>query len=200
MMKSVFPGIVFCALFATQVASAQSQVLASQHKQKTNHGGKIESKYDGFSGETVVTLKKMPITCGSYKGLNGAGKDTCVSLVASLHFPGEQLERATYVRLILLFETKDWDKRHNLGERDLTIVAGDQRFNLGQMSLANRDMASSKFVDVMKEDLETSFAYKVFQKIAGAESVEIRVGKTSFKLTDKNVAALRDLANRPLER
>src|SRR5258708_2132315 len=120
-MNLIVPSIILCAVFcaAAPSLSAQSegrgpaQVSAPQHKVKANHGGKIESKYDGFRGETVVTLKKMAITCGSYKGLNGAGKDTCVSLVASLHFPGEQLERATYVGLILLFETKDWDKRHN---------------------------------------------------------------------------------------
>ena len=57
-----------------------------------DHGGKIETKYDGFNHETVVTLKKMRITCGGAKGLQSAFEQTCVSLAASLHCPGVQLD------------------------------------------------------------------------------------------------------------
>jgi hypothetical protein len=68
-----------------------------------DHGGKIESKYDGFNHETVVALKKMRVRCGS------ALKQTCVSFAASLHCPGVQLDYVRYAKLQLIFETKDWD-------------------------------------------------------------------------------------------
>ncbi len=45
-----------------------------------NHGGKIETRYDGVARETVVALKRMQVTCGSAKGLQSTLKGVCVSL------------------------------------------------------------------------------------------------------------------------
>jgi hypothetical protein len=44
--------------------------------------------------------------------------------------------------------------------------------------------------------LEVSLPYKVFDKIARAEFVELKVGDSEFALQPKNMAALRDLNNR----
>jgi hypothetical protein len=155
-----------------------------------DHGGKIESKYDGFNHETVVALKQMRVRCGS------ALKQTCVSFAASLHCPGLQLDFVRHVKLQLIFETKDWQRRHPLDERELFVVADAERLNLGKMDLVTLDMDSNKLIDVMKEVLEVSVSYQNFTKIVAAEQVEMRVGKTSFALQEKNLAALRDLNNR----
>jgi hypothetical protein len=155
-----------------------------------DHGGKIESKYDGFNHETVVALKNMRVRCG------GALKQTCVSFAASLHCPGLQLDYVRHVKLQLIFETKDWQRRHPLDERELFIVADGERLNLGRMALVTLDVDSNKLIDVMKEILEVSLSYQNFRKIAAAEQVEMKVGKTSFALQEKNIAALRDLNNR----
>jgi hypothetical protein len=48
----------------------------------------------------------------------------------------------------------------------------------------------------MKEVLELSVPYAVFEKLARAQFVELAVGRSSFGLRDKNVAALRDLNSR----
>jgi len=48
----------------------------------------------------------------------------------------------------------------------------------------------------MKEVLEVSFPHQTFQKIARAQVVEVKVGRTRFELGEKNLAALRDLNNR----
>ena len=40
------------------------------------------------------------------------------------------------------------------------------------------------------------FADDTFQKIARAQVVEVKVGRTTFELGEKNLAALRDLNNR----
>ncbi len=56
-----------------------------------DHGGKIETKYDGFNHETVVTLKKMRVTCDGSKGMQNTLNEACVSFAASLHCPGVQL-------------------------------------------------------------------------------------------------------------
>ncbi len=158
----------------------------STDKSQADHGGKIESKYDGFNHETIVTLNKMRITCG-----NVNFKDACVSLVAALHCPGIQLDHVRYARLQLVFQTRDWDGRHPLDQRQLTIVADGETIRLGQMKLADQSVDT-----LMTEVLEISFPYKIFGKIASAQVVEMKVGKTEFELQEKNLAALRDLNNR----
>jgi len=161
-----------------------------------DYDAKIETKYDGFNNETVVTLKKMGITCGGGKGMESALKQTCVSLVLSLHCPGVQLDYVRYAKLQLIFETKNWDQRHPLEERDLLVVADGEKLKLGAMMLSEQGVTTNQLIDVMREVLEVSLPYQTFQKIARAKTVEMRVGKTMFELQDKNVVALRNLNNR----
>jgi hypothetical protein len=158
-----------------------------------DHGGKIETKYDGFNNETVVTLKKMRVNCGGAKGLKSTLEKVCVSLVASLHCPGKQVDYVRYARFQLIFETKDWDKRHPIEERELFVVADGERLKLGRMGLVTQNVDGDRWVDVMKEVLEVSVPYKTFDTIARAQSVEIKVGKTAFPLQQKNLEALGDL-------
>ena len=153
-----------------------------------DHGGEIVSKYDGFSYETVVTLKKMNVTCAK---LHENLKQSCVSILATLHCPGIQLDYVRQVTLQVVFETKDWDQRHALDQRDLTVVADGETFRLGRMQLAGLH------TDVlMTETLQREIPYAIFKKIALAEIVELQVGRSTFELRDKNLAALRDLNNR----
>jgi hypothetical protein len=156
--------------------------------QASDHGGKIESKYDGFNHETIVTLNKMRITCGSVKG---NFKDACVSFVAALHCPGIQLDYVGYASLQLIFQTKDWEQRHPLNQRQLSVVADGDTLRLGQMKLVSQSVDT-----LMTEVLEVTMPYAVFTKIARAEVVEMKVGNTEFELRPQNLAALRDLNNR----
>ncbi len=179
-----------------QAANLSSSVEPLRSSGYAADGGKIESKYDGFKNETVVTLKKMSVTCGGGKGLASTLNETCVSFAVSLHCPGVQLEFVRYAKLQLIFETKHWDRRHPLDERELFVVADGERLKLGTMALLGQDLDTTKLIDVMREVLEVSLPYKTFDKIARAQTVEMRVGKTTFELKEKNVAALRDLNNR----
>ncbi len=172
---------------------AKSPLVSEPNYWLVDHGGKIETKYDGFNHETVVTLKKMRITCGGAKGLQSTLEQTCVSLVASLHCPGKQLDYVRYAKLQLIFETKDWDKRHPLDERELFVVADGQRLMLGRMGLVTQNVAGDRGIDVMKEVLEVTVPYKVFNTIAEGQMIEVKVGKTVFALEEKNLNALRDL-------
>lgn len=153
-----------------------------------DHGGEIVSKYDGFNHETVVTLKKMKVTCAKpHENL----KQTCVSILATLHCPGVQLDYVSNVTLQVVFETKDWDKRHPLEQRDLSVVAGGETLRLGRMQLAGLH------TDVlMTETLQKELPYSVFKKMALADFVELQVGASRFELRENNLAALRDLNNR----
>jgi len=155
---------------------------------EVQHDGQIFSKYDGFNHETVVTLKKMKVTCD---GTRGNFKDTCVSIVATLHCPGVQLDYVRYATLQLVFETKDWDQRHALNQRELSVVADGETLRLGRMDLLEQNVDT-----LMSETLQIKVPYAAFKKIALAETVELSVGPSSFALRDKNILALRDLHNR----
>lgn len=162
-------------------------VTAPNDKSQADHGGKIDSRYDGFSRETVVTLNKMRVTCGGKMNF----KDACVSLMAALHCPGIQLDFVRFVRVQLIFQTKDWDQRHPLNQRQLSVVADGETFRLGQMKLVDQSVDT-----LMTEVLEANISYSVFKKIALAQVVAMKVGNSEFELREQNLAALRDLNNR----
>jgi hypothetical protein len=170
-----------------------TQTRALTLPQTIDHGGKILSRYDGFNHEMVIALRKMRVVCGRDNGLQ---TETCVNLAATLHAPGKQLDYVRAATLQLIFETKDWDRRHTPEQRDLSVVADGETIRLGKMALVNQDVATDQMIDVMKEVLEVSIPYKVFDKIARADFVEVKVGPSEFALQPKNLAALRDLNNR----
>jgi hypothetical protein len=152
------------------------------------HGGKIESKYDGFSHETIITLKKMKVTCD---GTKGNFKDACVSVTASLHCPGIQLDYVRYARIEVIFQFKEWDQRHPVDQRELSVVVDGETIRLGSMTLA-----SQKTDVMMTETLEAIIPYKTFKQMANGQVVEMQVGKSQFELRENNLLAFRDMTNR----
>jgi hypothetical protein len=200
-MKRIF---TLCCVLLTPTAAARAQVekgAAARAPQTApaplplNHGGKIESNYDGFAHETVVELKTMRVTC-EVKGPEGALKGVCVNLEAALHCPGKQLDYVRRATIRLTFETKEWDRRHSPEARELTAVADGETIRLGPMSLVSQGVGDNWGAEYMKETLEAAVPYETFLKLARAAYVEFSVGKTAFALRDKNVAALRDMNNR----
>jgi hypothetical protein len=189
--------ITFCLLIIGGTAS-QTQMNAFHRPKPTathgsanqtpNHDGKIESKYDGFAHETTITLKKMRVTCGRMKG---NFKDACVSLVAKLHCPGIQLDYVRQASLQIIFQTDDWDQRHSLSQRDLSVVADGVTYRVGRMTLASLSTDT-----LMTETLEVTLPYATFVKIAKADVVEMKVGPSQFELRQQNIVAFRDMVNR----
>jgi hypothetical protein len=164
--------------------------------QPVKHGGKIELSYDGFKHETMVALRPMSVTCGGGKGAAGITKGVCVNLAVTLHCPGQQLDYVRQARLQITFETKDWDQRHPPDQRELSAVADGETFRLGRLQLVSQAAGEGWLDNRMKEVLEITLPYAAFEKLARAEFVELSVGRSSFGLRDKNVAALRDLNSR----
>ncbi len=155
------------------------------------HGGKIETRYDGFNYETVMRLRKMKVNCD---GLKDKFKDACVSIEVTLHCPGTQVNYVRQVTLQVVFENKDWVHLHPPDQRDLTVVTDTETLRLGRMS----PVSSSKpgTWDTKVEVLETKIPYATFKKIALSQSVGIQVGNDAVELREKNRAALKDLNNR----
>lgn len=189
---------IYCLFLLAAIVTTQTEVNAvaglslndqlERPTQKVDHGGNIDSKYDGFTHETTITLQKMKVTCGSMKG---NFKDACVSLVASLHCPGIQLDYVRYVTLKLIFQTQDWDKRHPLDQRSLSVVADGVTYRLGQMRLESQSTDT-----LMTEVLDVTMPYATFLKMANAEVVEMKVGPSQFELRQQNIVAFKDMANR----
>ena len=188
--------LVICGLLLIHPTAILSQVQspAPTAEKPVNHGGKIETKYDGFNYETVLRLQKMKVTCDGFKD---KFKDACVSIEVSLHYPGTQLNYVRSVRLQIFFENKDWVHFHPLDQRDLSVVTDSETLRLGKMQVANP--ATPGKWDTKVEILEATIPYKAFKKIASSQSVAVQVGQSSFELREKNRLALRDLDSRVID-
>lgn len=163
----------------------------SMPKETINHGGKIETSYDGFNFETVMRLRKMKVTCDGFKD---RFKDACVSIEVTLHCPGTQLNYVRNVTLQIVFENKDWVHLHPLDQRELSVVTDTETLRFGKMRPVTTGGTGTWQTKV--ETLEATLPFDAFKKIAQSQSVEIQVGQSAMALREKNVAALRDLTSR----
>jgi len=160
---------------------------------QVRHGGKIESKYDGFTYETLMRLEKMKVSCDGFKD---KFTDGCVSIEVTLHMPGMQLNHVRNVTLMVVFENQDWVRMHPPEERDLSISTYDKTYRFGRMELITNKKPGTW--DTKIERLQASIPYETFKKIIESDTIEIQVGNGAVMLREKNIAALRDLNNRVL--
>jgi hypothetical protein len=184
-MKTVLL-VLSCAAILFQPAGARPQT-----PEPVKHGGKIETKYDGFTYETVMRLRKMKVNCDGFKD---KFKDACVSIEVALHCPGTQVNYVKHVSVQVVFENKDWVRLHSPEQRDLTIVTDTETLRLGRMSPVAKNQPGTW--DTKVEVLEAQIPYAVFKKIAMSQSVELQVGRDAVELREKNIAALKDLNSR----
>ena len=183
-MRKVIPALVCVLLILVQA-------LVVLPQKPINHGGKIESRYDGVEYETVMRLRKMKVGCGGFKD---NFKDGCVSIDVALHCPGTQVSHVGSVTLQLIFETKSWDQSHAPNQRELSIVADAETLKVGRMRLVPK--GDTVMQETMTETLEATLPYDVFKKIAQSQSIEFQVGPSTVELREKNLLALRDLDSR----
>ena len=179
------------ALSCSAALLLQPAGASPQGQEAVKHGGKIETKYDGFNYETTMRLRKMKVTCDGFKD---KFKDACVSLEVTLHCPGTQLNYVKNVTVQIVFENKDWVHLHAPDQRDLLIVTDTETLRLGRMSPVSKNGPGNWETKV--EWLEATIPYEAFKKMVQAQSVEIQVGRSTVELREKNLAALRDLNSR----
>ena len=184
-MKNIVLILSCSAVFLFQPAGA-----LPQQQKPIDHGGKIETKYDGFTYETVMRLKRMKVSCDGFKD---KFKDTCVSIEVALHCPGTQINYVRHVTLQVVFENKDWVHLHSPDQRDLSVVIDTETLRLGTMTPV---AATTGSWDTKVERLEAQISYQAFKKIASSQTAAIQVGKTAVELREKNLLALKDLGSR----
>ena len=186
-MRRILLVLSCAAVLSFQPAGAKPQSPPEPLK----HGGKIETRYDGFNYETVMRLRKMKVNCDGFKD---KFKDACVSIEVMLHCPGTQVNYVKQVTLQVVFENKDWVHFHAPDQRDLILVTDTETLRIGRMSPVAKDTPGTW--DTKVEILEAKMPYAVFKKMATAQSVEIQVGRDAVELREKNIAALKDLNTR----
>lgn len=184
-MKNILLVLGCCAVLLFQPAGVKPQ------DPPIKHGGKIETKYDGFNYETVMRLRKMKVNCDGFKD---KFKDACVSIEITLHCPGQQVNAVHHVTLQVVFENKDWIHFHAPDQRNLAIVTDTETLKLGRMSPVRTNEPGSW--DTKIEILEVTIPYATFKKIAAAQSAQMQVGKDVVELRNNNLVAMRDLNNR----
>jgi hypothetical protein len=184
-MRRILLVLSCAAVLLFQPAGAKTQT-----PEPVKHGGKIETRYDGFNYETVMRLRKMKVNCDGFKD---KFKDACVSIEVMLQCPGTQVNYVKQVTLQVVFENKDWVHLHPPDQRELTLVTDTETLRIGRMSPVSRDQPGW---DTKVEILEAKMSYAVFKKMATAQSVEIQVGRDAVELREKNIAALKDLNTR----
>ena len=189
-MKRVLLVLSCAVVLVFQPAGVKPQSTQTQ-PQPAKHGGKIETKYDGFNYETVMRLRKMKVNCD---GLKETFKDACVSIEVSLHCPGTQVNYVRHVMLQVVFENKDWVHFHPPDQRDLMVVTDSETLRLGRMNPVSTSRPGTW--DTKVEVLEAKISYENFKKIALSQTVGIQVGNDALELREKNRAALKDLNNR----
>lgn len=186
--------IVF-ALGCTAVLLLHPATVRLQQKSPAekpiNHGGKIETKYDGFNYETVMRLRKMKVNCDGFKD---KFKDACVSIEVIMHLPGQQLNFVKTVTLQVVFENKDWVHLHGPEQREFVVVTDTGTLRLGRMSPVNTNTPGSW--DTKVETLEIKLPYKTFKRIAHSQTAEMRIGKSALELRPNNLLAMKDLDSR----
>ena len=163
-----------------------------QEQKPLNHGGKIETKYDGFNHETILRLKKMKVSCDGFKD---NFKNACISIEVTLHCPGIQINYVREVTLQVFFENQDWVPLHSPDQRALSVVIDTETVRLGTMVPVSGKAGTwhNKI-----EALEARISYAAFKKLAMSRMAAIQVGPDSVELRDNNIAALKDLSNRVL--
>ena len=181
------------SLAACVIVLVQAFVVVPQ--QPINHGGKIETRYDGVTFETLMRLRKMKVNCGGFK--DNFTKDSCVSIDVVLHCPGTQVSHVGSVTLQVIFDTKNWNQSHAPNQRELTVVADAETLKLGKMRLMPK--ADKEMQDTTTETLEATLPYDVFKKIVQSQSLELQVGPSMVALKEKNLLALKDLDSRVIK-
>jgi len=192
-MRKFVPALACILALLMHTAFTKQGVVAVG--QVVKHGGKIESKYDGFTHETLMRLRKMKVECSAFRD-SFDYKNYCVSVDVTLHCPGVQLDFVRDVSLQVIFDTKDWGLRHSVDQRDLSVVVDGETFRLGKMQLITHKDEPMR--ENMVEILEATVPYKVFKKMARGETVQVQVGNSSVEFRGKNILAFRDLDSRVL--
>jgi hypothetical protein len=147
----------------------------------------VEDQYDKMGDKT--TVKFNPILVKEFPA-----REICV--FADFSYPGHNFSKPSKVTLgfvhAALAETlsSDFSSKH-----DLTLTIGGEQVALGQMSYKNKEESGLRG-KVQLETMSLELQPAVFVRLANASQATIRLGQTEFTLEDKQLKALKKIAER----
>jgi hypothetical protein len=204
--------IGFVLLSAVSI-QAQDNNLPPVPKRKFKHRARITSVYDEAKKLTVVRTQWFAITeglmnprsietdAGSINDPNNARysrKRDTLEIDVGFTYPGRVLSstpEAVEFHLRVAYPGVSLFKDSEMPE--LIAVKDGENISLGKTSLVSSKTAAEIKEGQMSYDwLFARFTYPGLLRLVNAKSVVMRVGGLEFKLMDRDLEALRDLASR----
>jgi len=165
----------------------------------------IDAFFDPTTNETTVYLsrKYVPLTTYQPEGYippdGGTWVEKPEGLVLTVFFksPGKRPTVPETIRLA--FESRSSGDFRYKNDRRLVVKADDETFDLGELRLvkgevdrSSRGMRATYF----EENLEASVKLDDYSRIVSARKVQMSVGKTKVRLSEKNLKELRSYIER----
>lgn len=144
------------------------------------HNIKIEEKYDKFLGINSIGTEKM-IVAGSYP--------EAIQMSPMFAFKSDKERGEFMLTFIVVGKYASIMEHSSPNVRALLAVADGQRIDLGTLDVV--DSMRSVYL------LQTPFIPKqTFLRLVSAKEVEMQLGDQTFKLTEEQLEAMRDVASR----
>ena len=164
---------------ATLFLSGGTFLTHAQGPQNTDDGaGKVTTSYDEAKNETEIELKRLFIS---------QTDDRIILLNVSSSFSGKKLKKRPK-DVIFIIQTVSVGAYQYPDTMALKIKADGK--NLSDILMLNLDKRSldERFL----ETIGTRMKYKVFKRLAGAETVELKLHNTDIKLDKTHLAKLNE--------
>ena len=201
------PKIVICVslVFLSLVPiRAQDKGPPAVPKRKFVHDAKIRSVYDKSNDQTVLIMEwyrvKWPLIDEKQKYIDEESgyAHHRLEIQAACAYPGRVLASTPQA---IQFDVRlyHWGRSEFKSQDtpELVAIVDGEQISLGKivvtMSRTWVDLSDGQ-VSIVK--LSALFTYEGLLRLVKAKNVEMRFGKTEFRLQEKHLEALRDLASR----
>jgi len=161
-------------------AYGQSDLKLKTKSFKNNK--RFEVSYDRFKNRTTVTAGPFFL------------RDLSFQMNANFTFEGET--QTNPVKTVWLFFDTNFSNAQFLDERELFMIVDQERLSFGEGERTSRINSGgySRYSRVtVSERLSFPIPLVLFQKIAKAKKVEIKVGRWELPLKEEHLVAFRDL-------
>ena len=196
-MKDVFIFLSFPILFALltlPMTAQQPRKLSSIDTESLEKG--VLTKYDASKNETSVYI--YPYVQIYKSGPNFLTAET-LTMTAGFSYAGkDSASKPISVELGFISTVKTLWRFADERERKLTIIADDERFELGTLNrIKVRTVSMINQQDRRYlEDLAMFIPFETFQKMAEAKKVVVKVGSYEIKLRKEHLEILREILSR----
>ena len=165
--------MILAVLFSVCVALS---ITARQNKLADSTGQQIERSYDRFKDQTTVRLKALLI-----RQIARPREELNLSVEAI--YKGEQPARPKDVRII--FDSVA-ERYLYYDKAEVQFIVGGKRIDAGTADMMNAFPSPN----LVKVTLVLTMPFDIFTEIANGKKVELKLGPTELRLSEKDLTAL----------